>query len=174
MYHQYNDNELLYLMYENEDYAIGILYEKYYNLINKRLHRFNITKNYEDFFQEGLMALHTAINSYNPFYNKSFNKYFDLILQRRIMTILKKERKYFYGVFAVEDINFVVKDEPTLYENSDFDFDLSSFAKKVYELKFIKNYRAREIAKLLNTNVKKIYNTIYMIRQKYRAEEKKD
>jgi len=172
MKYQYNDNELLYLIHESEDYAIGILYKKYYNLIYKRLHRFNISKNFEDFFQEGLMALHTAINSFNPFYNKSFNKYFDLILQRRIMTILKKEQGYFYNVLIKEEINCVVNEDVKMYDLSDFIDTLSPFYKKVYRLKFVENYRPREIAELLDINVKKIYNTIYNIRRKYQDRQK--
>jgi RNA polymerase sporulation-specific sigma factor len=61
MIYQYNDSELLYLMYEDCEIALGILFNKYSNLIKKRLSDFRIhAKNYDDFYQEGLMMLYKA------------------------------------------------------------------------------------------------------------------
>ena len=71
---KYNDNELLYLLYEGEEVARQLLFKKYKFLIYKRLRAFRIKdKNFDDFFQEGLMALNDAINHFNPYYHKSFN-----------------------------------------------------------------------------------------------------
>ena len=167
MIYQYNDNELLYLMYENVDEALGILFDKYSNLIWKRVETFKIAlKNREDFFQEGLMALNTAIVTYNPFYNKTFNKYFDLILQRRFMYVLGISRDYFYNVTLVEDINFHINEDPSPYISNDFTYHLNDNEKHLYNLRFVKRYNCSQIAKILEWNIKKVYNSLYALREK--------
>lgn len=166
MIYQYNDNELLYLMYENVDEALGILFDKYSNLIWKRIGTFKIAlKNRDDFFQEGLMALNTALVSYNPFYNKTFNKYFDLILQRRFMYVLGISRDYFYNVTLVEDINSHISEDPAPYKR-DLIFDLNDIEKDLYNLRYVKRYKCNQIAKILNWNIKKVYNSLYALREK--------
>ena len=90
---KYNDNELLYLMREGSIEAEEIIYKKYIFLIHKRISTFKIQKRYrDDFFQEGLMCLNVAINTYCDMYKKSFNKFFDLILQRKFIALLKKDQ----------------------------------------------------------------------------------
>ena len=165
MIHQYNDNELLYLMWEKDDHALQLLFVKYQNLIHKRLHAFRIkSRNYDDFFQEGMMALNDAINSYNTFHNKTFNKYFDLILQRRIIHVLRKERDYFYSVQLSEDMSWVLEEEKTSYFSQDYGFNLIEAI--VFDLKIRKNYRISEIKEILNCDVKKVYNVLFKIKQK--------
>jgi len=154
-------------MYENVDEALGILFDKYSNLIWKRIETFKIAlKNRDDFFQEGLMALNTALITYNPFYNKTFNKYFDLILQRRFMYVLSLSRDYFYNVTLVEDINFQINEEPVRYNRDDFLYHLNEQENTLYELRYLKRYKCKEIAKILGWNIKKVYNSLYALRAK--------
>ena len=107
--YQYNDNELLYLMFEGNDEALEIIYKKY-------------------------------VNSFNPFLNKSFNKYFDLILQRRFMNVLSTNKNYYYNVTLVDDINSVVSEDLIVYTNNHFSLNLTPTEQKLYRLKFIENY----------------------------------
>lgn len=167
MIYKYNDNELLYLVYEGEDYALGILFNKYFSLIYKRLRAFKIKqKNAEDFFQEGLMALNDAINTFNPMYSKSFNKYFDLILQRRFINILRKESNYFYKVTLVDDFYGALGEDLFTYNQEIIENNLNKFENEVFELRFKRNYKARDIANILKCDLKKVYNTIYLVKQK--------
>lgn len=160
---KYNDQELLYLLYEGEEIAQTILLLKYRNLIYKRLKAFRIKKrSLDDYFQEGLMALNDAINSYNPLYRKTFTKYFDLILQRRIINLLRKEYNYFYKVMFRDLKDYYLCEEPKIFTLN----SLSSFEYDVYVLRFLQNYRPEEIAKLLHCQAKKVYNTIYIVKQK--------
>ncbi|HHU55324.1 MAG TPA: sigma-70 family RNA polymerase sigma factor [Acholeplasmataceae bacterium] len=173
---EYNDNELLYLIYEENEVAVSILFKKYISLIKNRLQRFNIKpENYEDFFQEGLMALHEALNIYNPFMNKSFNKFFDLILQRRIMNVLRREKKYFYGVKLVDNITYYVQEDYNTYYSIEYYSSLfEGFNKKVFQLRFVEGYKPRQIQKILKCDIKKVYNAIYYIRKKVRELQNND
>ncbi len=166
---KYNDSELLYLVYEGESVATDILIKKYVGLIYRRVNGFKIkNKNFEDFIQEGLMALNDAINTYVPIYNKTFTKYFDLILQRRIITILRKDSKYFYNVTLVEDFYGEVQEQGFCYNDEVYDFEFNELEKEVFKLKFLRNYKPNEISTLLNCDLKKVYNTIYIIKEKIR------
>lgn len=167
---EYNDSELLYLMFEGTEIALQILFKKYYGLIHKRLHLFHIKSvNYEDFFQEALMSLYDAVNTYSPLYNKSFNRYFDLLLQRKIMTTIRKESNYFYNVNLIADEEFILSEESSAYyyvEEADALKILTDFEIKLYELKFIKRLSPRQISNLLGCDLKKVYNYVYIIKQK--------
>ena len=179
MEYKYNDYELLYLISEGSEEAEKILYHKYSFLIYKRIYAFRIQKRYrDDFYQEGLMCLNTAINSYNDLYNKTFNKFFDLILQRRFLNLIKRDYDYFYHVTLFEDDTCLNK---RLEENSDFYYeeentklrlreeideirDDSKDLKLKIELLFEKRLKPREIAGVLNCDIKKVYNVIYAIK----------
>ncbi len=166
---QYNDYELLYLISESEPEALDILYKKYMNLIGKRIKSFRIQERYkEDFMQEGLMVLDVAIQHFDPHFTKSFNKYFDLILQRKFMQLLMKEKNYIYSVDlaldegTVQDVNHFVY-EPIVHEH--ISISCSTFEDEVYQL-YLKHYRPREIAIQLHCNIKRVYNCLFRIKEK--------
>lgn len=165
---QYNDYELLYMINEFDEEAESILYSKYCNLINKRMNDFKIRMDRrDDFMQEGLFVLFTAIRNYNEYCNKTFNKFFDLLLQRRFANILRDEKNYFYNVILKEDESQIFENISFVY-NDDIDIDvdeLSEFEKKVKSLKE-KNYRPKDIANVLNCDVKAIYNCLCRIKLK--------
>ena len=173
---KYNDYELLYLISEGSEEAEEILYDKYSFLIKKRIRAFKIQKRcVDDFYQVGLMCLNKAINTYCEYYNKSFNKYFDLILQRKYMNLLKKEQDYFYGVSLIEDYDFLsdsyIEDKDTydyeeqrLTEYVDNLKNSSSDQRQIISELLEKSIKPRDIASLLKCDVKKVYNEIYAIK----------
>jgi len=173
MNHQYNDSELLYLIDEGNDLALTILYEKYKGLIHKRLNSFKIKdKNYEDFMQEGLMAMHVAINTYRPYSRKTFHKYYDLLLQRRIMNILRKEHYYFFQVVISDDLSEQLHEDFCPYHPVE-EFAFKPLEEAVYDLLMKYHYRPTEIAKQLQLPIKKTYNVIYAVRKKIDKYNKK-
>jgi RNA polymerase sporulation-specific sigma factor len=161
--YQYNDYELLYLMDEFDEVAEKIFYEKYTNLIKNRIYKFKIKDRYkEDFLQEGLYMLFIAIRTYNDNYGKSFNKYFDLILKRKFIQIISREKNYFYQVDLKNDVDYLSENEEFIYE------DNSSFT--IMEQKdygyLKKNYRQKDISKVLECDIKSVYNCICRIKTK--------
>ena len=170
MEYKYNDNELLYLFSEGVEEALEILFDKYVGLIRKRILSFKIQLRFrDDFFQEGQIALITAIRTYNPFYCKTFNKYFDLLLQRRFIKILKKEKNYIYNVTLCEDYSSLPL---SLKEEGDFVYEkeynlgfLSEFEKQIFDL-YKKGKKAKDISSELNVSCKSVYNSVYRIKSK--------
>ena len=176
---KYNDNELLYLMREGSIEAEEIIYKKYIFLIHKRISTFKIQKRYrDDFFQEGLMCLNVAINTYCDMYKKSFNKFFDLILQRKFIALLKKDQEYFYGVVLIEDyenLNNQLEENESLYYENDIDHKRIQEYKEELEEQNLslrekilvltnKGLKPAQISELLDCKIKKVYNEIYAIK----------
>ena len=163
---QYNDYELLYLMSEFDEEAERILFEKYTNLIRSKVYKFKIKSRYrDDFIQEGLYMLVVAVRTYDEHSNKSFNKYFDLILHRKFVKLIEKEKCYFNAV-DFDDSENIVKDSSIFTYNFHDFTNYSTFEEKVLYLKK-KNYKPREISKILECDVKSVYNCICRIKNKY-------
>lgn len=172
---KYNDFELLYLIAENNEHALEIMFEKYTNLIKKRIELFKIqSRLVDDFIQEGLLVLNKAINKYDENYKKTFTRYFDELLQWRFMEILRKEKEYFYNVSLVEDLYYLA-DETKFFDeevkdsvNID-DVYFSDFEMLVYEYKFLKYKKTKDIMELTNASKKSIYNATVRIREKLKV-----
>ena len=98
---EYNDNELLYLLSENEDFAFELLMEKYEPLIINRLRRFHIKKEYwDDYYQECIILLYKCATNYREDITKTFNKYFDRLLQYNIQNLLRKDKNGFEYMYS--------------------------------------------------------------------------
>ena len=96
---EYNDNELLYLLSENDDFAFDILLEKYEPMIISRLKRFRVKGDYwDDYYQECVILLYRCAIEYREDITNTFNKYYDRLLQFHIQNLLRKDRNDFYKV----------------------------------------------------------------------------
>ena len=183
---QYNDYELLYLIYEGDEEALGIIFKKYDPLIKKKLYDFKIKNSlYDDFYQEGLIVLYVAVKTYNPSFNKTFTKYFELLLSRRIMTLLRDMKKEHEKVVVIE--SDVLKDssesfnysDKMLSDNANHDILLKDnnipssmltlAERDVLAMRYFKGKSSKEIADELNIDVKKVYNALYQAKKKVRA-----
>jgi len=172
--YQYNDYELIYLISEQDELALDIMYKKYIPLIKARIAAFRIKEfNREDFFQEGLFMLHKAISTYRPDSGKTFNKYFDMILQRHYIQLLRKESKHFYNVVLTDELDYLKEEKEEAEEAPDLASLLSlcrfsPFEKKVLDLR-LRNSSVKEITALLNCSVKQVYDANDRIRRKLQA-----
>ena len=95
---KYNDNELLYLISEYDEYAFELLCEKYKPLIINRLKKFRIQAvNFDDYYQECLMVLYSCCENYREDKCYTFNIYLDVSIQNKIRNLLRKDHNYFYN-----------------------------------------------------------------------------
>ncbi len=161
---QYNDFELLYMIEENSSEALDIMINKYSSLIYSRIKKFKIKENYiDDYYQEGLLVLYQAIHKYDLESPMSFTNFFDLLLQRKFIDLLRKNKKYFEENIIKEDVDIVVTYEPVnelIFEEqiSLLINKLSKLEKEIFLLKYKENMKAREISKHLNIDLKKVYS----------------
>lgn len=164
-----NDNELLYLISDNNEEALEIMFKKYEPLILSKIKKFKFNKLYwEDYLQEGRLMLLKAIKSYDPNSRKTFNKYFDLILTNRFISIIRKDKKETEVAFIAEEM-LIAQEESKDKKLDDVDFSklqLSSLEKEIYKLRFLRNLKVSYICQSLNVSEKTVYNSIQRIKRK--------
>lgn len=164
-YYVMNDYELIYLIQTNHDeHALEFMMKKYHRLIWKIIHILNIdSKEQDDFYQEGLLVLYKAIQTFNEKKNKTFTRYFELILKRHYYQMIQKIPKY----ILFEHTDFckgysVIEEEPVeVLLTSDIE-------KTIYQLYFEERKSITEIEKQTGYQRKQIYNSIFRIKEKYK------
>jgi RNA polymerase sporulation-specific sigma factor len=168
-----NDYELLYLIGERNDDAHQLLIEKYQPLIKSKLYQFKIrSQDYEDYLQEGNLVLALAIKKFNPIYGKTFTRFFELLLVRAIgAKMVPAEKQLIY--FSEEIFEHILVQEsprprirPTHVQIAKqllFDHEY-----EVFLAHYEQGLGIARIAKALNIDSKKVYNTIYQIKRKLR------
>lgn len=167
----YNDNELLYMINEDSQEALEIMIEKYKPLIYSRLKAFRIRKSQiDDYYQECLLVLLKAIKNYDSKYQKTFTNYFDLMIQRKIMDLLRYSKNRDNHILC-EDIDIVVAYVPKQEEIDEEKIiklinKLSKFEQEVFILKFKENLASKEIANKLDVPIRKVYSATERIKSK--------
>ena len=166
---KYNDNELLYLLSENDENAFDMLMEKYEPMIINRLTRYHVKSEYwDDYYQECIILLYKCAISYREDITKTFNRYYDRMLQFQIRNLLRRDKPSFYRVILMssEDIDSLgysrVEEKRWLKPMSLKSLGLDdSFLKMLYNGSTIK-----EIAKQNNLNYYQAYNLVKKLRGK--------
>ena len=167
-----NDNELIYLIKNNNERASLILIEKYRKFIYQKMKELYL-RNKEDCFQEGLIILFNCVRTYNEKYNKTFQKYFELLLTNKFIDIKRQqERESSYLVLMeekeLEFCSYLCEDDNNLDFNVDNRFlsKLTFLEKTIFYDYFLQNMTIDEIKEKQNMEKKNIYYTIYRIREK--------
>ena len=193
MKNEYNDQELLYLIADGNETASSILYDKYKNVINMKVKKFaNYAKGfgleYKDLFQEGMVGLSEAINSYKDSKESKFSSFANICIDRQLFSLLaiakRKKHDFLNESYSLdlqvadginmldhlfvdnEDLSVKLEREETannLY-NSICE-GLSTFEKMVFDLK-IAGFEYNEIAKLLDKSYKSVDSALQRIRMK--------
>jgi RNA polymerase sporulation-specific sigma factor len=160
-----NDYELIYLIHtEHDEIALSFMFSKYHKFIWKHIHLLNIaTKEHDDLHQEGVLMLLKAIHTFNENKNKSFTRYFELILKRQLYYLVTKFPKY----VLFEDTSFCTG--VSYIEEESIDLELSSdLEQTVYQMYFNERATISEIEKQTIYTKRQIYNSIYRIKEKYK------
>lgn len=124
-----------------------------------------------------MLSLMHAINSFSDTYNKTFYRYAELIIDRKIMNLLRSEYYYSKHLVFLEDFNDF---------NSDVDVEKNSIYKKtIDEITKIKMIGIKEdiLKEVLfegisikdfslkhNIGRKDVYNHLYLIREKLKKD----
>ncbi|XMB86659.1 sigma-70 family RNA polymerase sigma factor [Mycoplasmatota bacterium WC44] len=162
---------MLYLISEGNEKALEIMLEKYQNLILSKIYKFNISYNQkDDFYQEGCLALLNSIHVYNPKYNKSFTRFFEMVLTRKFISLIKKESKPLYIVSDETLNNYIVSEDERYYiKEKDIEYakrNLSSIEYDVFYEHYYLEKSIDDIVKKFGYTEKRIYNAIYRIKRK--------
>lgn len=172
---EHNDYEIINLAREGNDEATTLLFEKYTPLIYKKIDLFHLNYDREDMYQEGLMVLHKTLLKYEPSFNKTFTRFFEMNLERRLISIINKKARR-YEIFN-SNINYIYETSNDKGENSVYyDLYLKEMKKiltktenLVYTLRELENYSIDYIKNKYQLDEKVIYNSLYRAKAKIKA-----
>lgn len=188
------DEKLIELIRLGDNKAQNFLLEKYKNLVNMKASRFFLVgAENDDMFQEGMIGLFKAVQSFDLEKNNSFKTFANLCIERQLITALKSSNRQKHiplnssfslnvsaydenddtSVIDILDANSSVEDPLetiTKKEYMDFietriDKNLSTFEKQVLN-RYIQGESYVDIATRLNSPVKSVDNAIQRIRKK--------
>lgn len=193
MYDDYDDNELIYLIYDFNEDANRILHEKYYKIIKIKVAKYRVLAKRMgldtcDLMQEGLLGLEEAINSYRDNKDMKFSSFANMCIERQILSVVnyhsRKKHTFLNDSCSIDaedekgrtmlDYSLKSDTDPLMMmekeeeKNSIYDLmtkDLSKLEKEVFELK-LNGLDYREIARLLNKSYKSIDSALQRIRVK--------
>lgn len=161
-----NDYELLYLIRgENDHIALEYLYHKYERLIYKNIHLLHIDHiEHDDFVQEGFLMFYKAVQTFDESKNKTFTRYFELILKRHFYQLVHKIPPFVYDEYIMhQQQSYYIEEDYTPFLE-----DCSLFEQEVFELYFIENKSVQYIQNFKKCSIKQVYNAIYRLKEKYK------
>ncbi|MCI7083869.1 MAG: sigma-70 family RNA polymerase sigma factor [Tenericutes bacterium] len=199
-YDDLNDNELVYLCSENNENATIELINKYKGMILIILKDF--LKKYKivgieisDLYQEGLIGLLNAIETYDKDRDVTFYTYANACIKSSIITTIRStftqknrilntsysldkmfedSENNFYEIFKderEEPNKKLIDHEETVELTNRIKSKLSENEKVIFELK-LQGLDNKEIAELIDKDRKYVENTIFRIGKKYKEMEK--
>ena len=199
-YDDLNDNELVYLCSENNENATIELINKYKGMILIILKDF--LKKYKivgieisDLYQEGLIGLLNAIETYDKDRDVTFYTYANACIKSSIITTIRStftqknrilntsysldkmfedSENNFYEIFKderEEPNKKLIDHEETVELTNRIKSKLSEDEKVIFELK-LQGLDNKEIAELIDKDRKYVENTIFRIGKKYKEMEK--
>lgn len=195
-YKELNDNELVYLCCENSEGAYNTIINKYKPIILSTVKQYmkelNIVgSEINDFYQEGLIGLMTAINTYDETKDTTFYTYATKCIKNNMLSSVRKSFSKkskilndsysldkmiddsnldFYDVFSDErsnPLNILFEEEEGKVLLNKLKDMFSSGEKEIFEYKVLGLSNA-EIAEKINKSKKYVENTMFRIGKKYR------
>lgn len=189
-----DDSELMYLISENNEEANNIIFKKYSSVIDLYAKKYlNLVDgkgmDYNDLYQEGLIALNEAINKYKEQKNIKFSSFASVCIERKMVSLVRMASRKKHSILNdsysldykkeddsesfinllqsnkdnVEDI--LISKESTMQIINKINTSLSNLEKKVYELR-LNGYSYEMIAKEMGKTPKAIERTLDRIRNK--------
>lgn len=198
-YRDYNDSELLSYIAENSEEANEIIFKKYEPLIFTTAKRmYNCCKNagldLNDLIQEGRLGLNIAINGYKANKDVIFYTYAKTCIERSIINNIKRAKRQKNKILN-ESISLEFPDDEQYKiarlfadnrqnpEKQILEYEgeqelinrirntLTDFEQEVFELK-LASFNYKEIAEILEKDLKSIDNAIQRIRVKAKEQLK--
>lgn len=194
-YKNYNDYEIMYMISENDDDALNILYHKYEPIVKSYAKKYSyVAKKYgletDDLIQEGLYAIHKALSTYKDTHNTLFYTYVDFCIRGRMNNLLRLSNSK--GAFSLNSslsLNEIAADgceylqlvsdknsinpqnEMVLFEKiqliKTYLYGLDIEDACILELK-MNGFKTGEIAKLLEFERVYLSKRIYRLKDKFR------
>lgn len=182
-YKKMNDYEILYMVKENDEYSRNLMFKKYEPIVKNIASKYytmfkNNGSDYEDFVQEGFIALNKAINCYNQDSDALFYTYATLCVNRQIITYCRNltSKKHFLLNSSVRDemlydisssVNYIENYVDEIINEEEFINIKNMFSIKhssVFELRF-NGFCYKEISELLDIPISTVDSRLGKIKK---------
>lgn len=194
-YRDYNDNELLFYISENNEDANEIIYKKYEPLIASMAKKFiksceNVGLELNDFIQEGMLGLSNAIKEFDDSKDVTFFTFAKTCIERKMISLAISSKRQKHKILN-ESLSLEITDDEGNYSNLEYILGdnknnpenliinmenqkelikkatlvLTDFEMQVFELK-INDFGYKEIAEVLDKEPKAIDNALQRIKLK--------
>ena len=171
-YKKYNDNELIYMVQENDEYSNDILFKKYYPIIfklsNEYYNKYNgVIYELDDFYQEALSAFYRAVNTYNSTKGVLFYTFVVVCIKRALSSFSRNVfNNKINDDIDISELEYCIEDtreNPIILESfkgleniiKDVIFSLSLEAGAIIELK-VNGFTYKEISVLLDIPISSV------------------
>lgn len=180
---EYNDYELVYMIRENEE-ALEYMVKKYEPLFKKFAYSFVLKyKNkgieIEDIIQHCRIILCRTLDMYNPNNDVLFYSYLMVSLKRGVINYIsrnsyKHESYNYMDIERYDDLGYLVSSYDAYENYVDYEMEtsiinfknsLNFFDAQIFELRY-NSFSYKDIASLLDIEVKKVDNILLKIRKK--------
>ncbi len=172
MINYHNDYEIINRIKEGDDEAYTLMVLKYTPLIKKHIAYFNLSYAYEDLYQEAIMLLYKLALKFDPSFNKTYTRLFEMSFQRYLITYLntltrRKHKAVTYQSCIAERTRCVK--EPSSYflaHLEEIRKILTPIEFSVYTLRELKNCAIDTICEEYNLSIKTVYNALHRAKRK--------
>ena len=184
-YKNVNDYEVMYMIRENDEESVGLMYKKYIPLIKKIASKyFSFIKNcgveFDDLVQEGMIALNDAIISYNEASNTLFYTYLTICLERHFLTYCRNVNRstyYYLNTSVRNDLIYLFADDKELSTSMILYQDFVEYKNcfefldaNIFELR-LNGFTYKEIGRLLDLTVNVVESRLVKIRNVLRERQ---
>lgn len=167
-YKDYNDNELIFYVSENNEMAEDILYEKYRPLIVNQAFNLYKTSKYNgvdvnDLIQVGFYGFNKAVNYYNDNMEVTFYTFARLCIKRRMYTFINNSNRvkhdYLNSAFRFE---YSVDNSNVLSFNSSSSYWLNDYAYEPEKV-FVNKERLEEVVTFIKYNFTPLEKEVFQL-----------
>ena len=190
---EFQDNELINLVNEKNEDASNILYDKYNYIVDIIVNKYKkgayyLSIDLNELKQEAMVGFSDALVCYNQENDTSLKTFITLCVERRVRNYIKTndttkskilKEAYSLDTPVCEGVTLgealpsstsspedkMVEEESIKELKKKIDKTLSPFEKDVLEL-LINDFTEKDIATILNINIKQVYNCVSKIRLK--------
>ncbi len=176
----HNDYEIIERIKEGCEASFELMVENYKRFIAKKIYKFNLHYDFEDTFQEGLILLYKTILAFDPAFNKTFTRFFELSLERslitKINTLVRRKDKMVRYRDSIAEFNHCIRENSVYYDLhlSEIKKILTPLEYMVFKRRHINMHAIDDISSAHKLTKKKVYNSLQRAKEKIQAHFNKE
>ncbi len=194
-YYDYSDEELVAKKNDGDKYAEECLYKRYTYVVKRITSSFFIIGGgKDDLFQEAMIGLIKAVNSYDRKFGSKFRTYAEVCVRRQVISAIRKTNTHMFKNVSLYDCIETENDSPVFdyyfssetlnpeivyinEEEKNLYYELARKLLSKFEIEVLTEYEEgksyEEISLVLNKSIKSIDNALQRVKRKFCSNKEK-